>query len=116
LALASIVLHAIVLATHLHPDLLSAGASTAVFAGTPGEHERRQLPAPAKPGADDCAICFALHLAAASPVPEAPALPISHSNEIVFASSGDSLDLATLPYLHFRTRAPPVVEVDQASV
>jgi hypothetical protein len=120
LALASIVLQAVVLATHLHSDVLPFNARSALAsnAGKPvqGQHERRDLPAPARQGADDCAICFALHLAAAAPLPEPPELEVALPNEVVFTSFGDPLDLPILPYLHFRTRAPPVVEVDKASV
>jgi hypothetical protein len=120
LALASIVLQAIVLGTHLHSDALTFNAHSA-FGGSAGklvqgQQERQDLPAPAKQGADDCAICFALHLASASPLPETPALQAAPSNDVAFASFGDPLDLPILPYLHFRTRAPPVVEVIIASV
>jgi hypothetical protein len=113
MALASIVLQAIVLGTHLHPE---ARKTSPAFASAQGQHERRQLPAPARPTGDDCAICFALQLAAASPLPDSPASPLAQSDEIAFASFGDPLDLPLLPYLHFRTRAPPIVEVDKASV
>jgi hypothetical protein len=117
-ALASIVLQTIVLGTHLHPDGLSFAARSAQGSSAgnlaEGQPDRRQLPAPAKQGSDDCAICFALHLAGASPLPEAPALPLALQNEFAFASFGDPLDLPILPYLHFRTRAPPVVAVTKA--
>jgi hypothetical protein len=119
LALASIMLQAIVLGMHLHPDGLLLGAgSTAGSIGKlgQGQPERRSLPAPATPGADGCAICFALHLAAASPPPEAPEPQVALPSELAFASFGAALSLPLLPYLHFRTRAPPIVEVDQASV
>jgi hypothetical protein len=120
LALVSIILQAIVLGTHLHSDVLPFNARSAAGGSAgrlvQGQQERRDLPAPAKQGADDCAICFALHLAAASPLPETPELPLALPNDVAFTSFGDPLDLPLLPYLHFRTRAPPVVEVDKASV
>jgi len=64
---------------------------------------------PGAPAHDDCALCFSLHLAGSAALPDIapPPTPSEQLAEALVAPP--ELRLAAVPYLLFRTRAPPIL-------
>jgi len=121
-AVVAILLQAIVSAWHVHGDGLGERSTAAQWAG-PGVGravEAPTAPAPApQPGKadhDDCAICFALHLATTAPLPTTVAFACPAAMDAEYIPSGVTFDLPAAPYRLFNTRAPPLVATGHAFV
>jgi hypothetical protein len=104
ITIAALVLQLVVSAWHVHPeDFARLAAATS---GNP-DHASSSTTQPGAPGHEDCALCFTLHLAMGSGLPDAGAVALPAAAKAPPLAMPAALHLASAPYLLFRTRAPP---------
>jgi hypothetical protein len=110
LAVGLLLLQAAVTAGHFHPEDFSILASLASRAPTvaAGASSQGGAPQPALPAHDDCSLCFSLQLAGGSTLPQPLQLAVPQQQGQVARPVLVALRLAPVPYLLFRTRAPPI--------
>lgn len=111
LAIAALLLQLIVAAGHFHGEdfgYLRGDRAEAALAGSGGA----SWPGGGQPGApahDECALCFSLHVAGSAALPPLAPPPVPSAQLAAVLASPEALQLASAPYLLFRTRAPPIL-------
>jgi hypothetical protein len=104
LSIATVLLQLVASAWHIHPEDYAFLAGVALH----GDHASSAPPQSGAPGHEDCALCFTLHLAVGSVLPDAGASALPAAGKAPPLGMPEALHLVSAPDLLFRTRAPPI--------
>jgi hypothetical protein len=108
LAMAALLAQLVATAGHFHPEDFSMLGGTPTVASTAGpEGTASHSGIPVLPRHDDCALCFSLHVANGSAVPDAALLPVPNASSGLQLEGFSARRLHPAPHLLFETRAPP---------
>jgi hypothetical protein len=92
---------------HMHPEdfYRLLGSSGPVMVAMPGSGD---IPIPAGPDEDGCAICQVMHMTGGSALPPPVLLALPRLTIIAASAAISPLLLSPPEYFLFRTRAPPI--------
>jgi hypothetical protein len=111
LALFSLLLQLGATIGHIHPEDFAAAPGVDARAAPVAVGEALTQPGrdlPSLPNHDDCPLCASIRMVGASALPAGVALLVATEFGPAPLSAHRELRLAGIPYLLFRTRAPPV--------